>query len=82
MCVGSRSEVLVGFVAEKLSQVVGDLKVNLFGTELPFLWGKGFVLCCASLRLWLHTLCSQSRSEALVGFVAEKFSQVVGDLPI
>jgi hypothetical protein len=40
------------------------------------------VLCCASLRLRLRTLCAGSRSEALVGFVAEKLSQVLGDLQI
>ena len=42
LCAGSRSEALVGFVAEKLSQVVGDFQVNLFGTELLFLMGKDF----------------------------------------
>ena len=40
------------------------------------------MLCCASLRLRLRTLCAGSRSEALVGFVAEKLSQVVGDFPV
>ena len=38
------------------------------------------MLCCASLRLRLRTLCAGSRSEALDGFVAEKLSQVLGDL--
>ena len=42
LCAGSRSEALVGFVAEKLSQLVGDFQVNLFGTELLFLMGKNF----------------------------------------
>ena len=42
LCAGSRSEALVGFVAEKLSQVVGDFQVNLFGTELLFFMGKIF----------------------------------------
>ena len=36
LCCGSRIEALVGFVAEKLSQVLGNLIVNLFGTELMF----------------------------------------------
>ena len=40
LCAGSRSEVLVGFVAEKFSQVLGNLKVDLFGTELPFFTGE------------------------------------------
>ena len=40
------------------------------------------MLCCASLRLRLRTLCAGSRSEALVGFVDEKLSQVLGDLQI
>ena len=39
LCTGSRSEALEGFVAEKLSHVVGDLPVNLFGTELSFFMG-------------------------------------------
>ena len=82
MCTSSKSEVLVGFVSEKLSQVVGDGQINLFSTELPFLWERNYVLCCASLQLWLCTLCPGSKSEALVGFVAEKLSQVVGDLQV
>jgi hypothetical protein len=40
------------------------------------------VPCCASLPLWLRTVCAGSRSEALVGFVVEKLSQVLGDLQI
>ena len=58
LCAGSRSEALVGFVAEKLSQVVGEFQVNLFGTELPFFTGERV---CAVLRefaiLALHNLC-------------------------
>ena len=42
LCAGSRSEALVGFVAEKLSQVLGNLIVNLFGTELLFSWRETF----------------------------------------
>ena len=49
LCAGSRSEALVGFVAEKLSQVVGDLPVNLFGTELLFFMGK--IFCVVLLEL-------------------------------
>ena len=50
LCAGSKSEVLVGFVSEKLSQVVGDLPVNLFGTELLFnFMGKIFFVCWLSL---------------------------------
>ena len=43
LCAGSKSEALVGFVAEKLSQVLGDLQINLFGTELLFF--KGEIFC-------------------------------------
>ena len=82
VCTSSKSEVLVGFVSEKLSQVVGDGQINLFSTELPFLWERNYVLCCASLQLWLCTLCPGSKSEALVGFVSKKLFQVVGDLPV
>ena len=43
----------VGFVAEKLSQVLGNLKVNLIGTELLSFTGERVcaMLCCAS-RIW------------------------------
>ena len=47
VCTGSRCVALVGFVAEKLSQMLDDLPVNLFSTELPFLWDREDILYCA-----------------------------------
>ena len=53
MCVSSRSEVIVGFVAEKLSQLLGNLNFNLFGTELSFFTGKrNCAVLCWSARVW------------------------------
>ena len=53
LCASSRKEVLDGFVSEKLSQVMGNLKFNLFGTELPFFKGKRVcaILFC-SAHVW------------------------------
>ena len=62
--------------------MLGEMEINLFGTELPFSWGREFVMCCGIMQLRLCTICASSRSEALVGFVAEKLSQVVGDFQV
>ena len=62
--------------------MVGDFQVNLFGIELPFFIEERL---CAVLREFVtlvRTLCAISRSEVLVGFVAEKLSQVLDDLQI